>query len=151
MYFCRMNLSIAESASSASNGMGGLALVGLYIRFEAMFPTRFIFYSEVRHRQPAVDWTASHTSTCSFVQESMLSDLTFVMCVPNFRCRAAHRMQRNIPNWTKSVHTHTHTHAHIIQSESSNEALCQGDSYTPTCPSCRTVVSITLPSTYTAA
>ena len=28
----------------------------------------------------------------------MLSDLTFVMCVPSFRCNAAHRMHRNIPN-----------------------------------------------------
>ncbi len=43
-YFFRMNLSIAESASSASNGIGGLVLLGLYMRFEATFPTRFIFY-----------------------------------------------------------------------------------------------------------
>lgn len=37
------------------------------------------------------------TSTCSLDQVSMLSDLTFEMCVPIFRWMAAHRMQRNIP------------------------------------------------------
>lgn len=78
-YFCLMNLSIAESASSASNGTGGLVLSGLYIRFDATFPTRFIF------------------STCSVDQESMLKDLTLVICVPSLRCNAAHRIQRNIP------------------------------------------------------
>lgn len=42
-YFCLINLSIAESASSASKGMGGLAFCGLYIRFDEAFPTRFMF------------------------------------------------------------------------------------------------------------
>jgi hypothetical protein len=42
-YFCLINLSIAESASSASNGTGGLVFSGLYIRLDATFPTRFIF------------------------------------------------------------------------------------------------------------
>lgn len=43
VYFCRINLSIAESASSASNGIGGLVFVGLYILFDAILPTRFMF------------------------------------------------------------------------------------------------------------
>jgi hypothetical protein len=42
-YFCRMNLSIAESTSSASKGIAGLLFWGLYIRLDATFPTRFIF------------------------------------------------------------------------------------------------------------
>jgi hypothetical protein len=37
-----MNLSIAESASSASMGIGGLAFEGLYIRLEATFPIRLM-------------------------------------------------------------------------------------------------------------
>lgn len=32
------------------------------------------------------------------VQQSMLQDLTLEMCVPIFRCRLAHRMQRNTPS-----------------------------------------------------
>lgn len=42
-YLLRMNLSMAESASSASIGTGGRLLVGLYIRLEMVLPTRFIF------------------------------------------------------------------------------------------------------------
>lgn len=34
-------------------------------------------------------WAASHLS--------MLSDLTLEMCVPSFRCSAAHRMHRKMP------------------------------------------------------
>ena len=47
-YFPRMKRSIAESASSASIGIGGFALLGLYIRFEMVLPTRFIFCDHVR-------------------------------------------------------------------------------------------------------
>jgi hypothetical protein len=39
------------------------------------------------------------TSTCSLDHESILNDLTFVICVPIFRCKAAHRIHRNIPNY----------------------------------------------------
>lgn len=37
------------------------------------------------------------TSTCSAVQVSMVKDLTLEICVPNFRCSAAQRMQRKMP------------------------------------------------------
>lgn len=42
-----------------------------------------------------------HTSTCSVDQESMLSDLTLLMCVPIFRCRAAHRMHTKMPSYSR--------------------------------------------------
>jgi len=59
-YFCRINLSIAESASSASNGMGGFVFVGLYIRFDAMLPTRFMFYDKLKHLWWLGRWSGSH-------------------------------------------------------------------------------------------
>lgn len=43
------------------------------------------------------------TSTCSFVQPSMLSDLTLDICVPSLRWIDAHRMHRKIPNYVKLV------------------------------------------------
>lgn len=43
-YFCRMKRSNAPSTSSTSIGMFGFTLFGLYIRLEATFPTRFMFY-----------------------------------------------------------------------------------------------------------
>lgn len=39
-----------------------------------------------------------HTSTCSLVQLSMLSDFTLDTWVPNFRWIVAHRMHRKMPN-----------------------------------------------------
>jgi len=39
-----------------------------------------------------------HTSTWSADQLSILKLFTFEICVPSFRCRAAQRIQRNIPN-----------------------------------------------------
>src|SRR5947208_7251886 len=39
------------------------------------------------------------TSTCSDDHVSMLSDLTFDMCVPSLRWREAHRMQRKTPSY----------------------------------------------------
>lgn len=78
-YFALMNRSMAESASSASTGTGGCLLSGLYILLEAVLPTFFML------------------STCSFVQPSMLRDLTLEICVPSFRCIAAQRMQRKMP------------------------------------------------------
>lgn len=56
-YFCLMNLSNAESASSTSNGIGGFVFWGLYIRFDAVFPNRFMCcqLSEPLH----VDWIFS--------------------------------------------------------------------------------------------
>lgn len=38
------------------------------------------------------------TSTCSFDQPSMLSDLTLDICVPSLRWIDAHRMHRKMPN-----------------------------------------------------
>lgn len=38
-----------------------------------------------------------HTSTCSFDQLSMLSDLTLEICVPNLRWMAAQRIHRKTP------------------------------------------------------
>lgn len=43
MYFFRMKRSMAESASSASTGTGGLVCPELYILFEATFPTFRMF------------------------------------------------------------------------------------------------------------
>lgn len=43
------------------------------------------------------------TSTCSFVQPSMLSDLTLDICVPSLRWIDAHRMHRKMPNYVKLV------------------------------------------------
>lgn len=75
---------------------------GLYIRFETTFPTFFIF-CQMLESIPS-DWRASiHTSTCSFDQESMLSDLTFVIWVPSLRCKAAHRIHRKTPSYTVLV------------------------------------------------
>jgi hypothetical protein len=50
-------------------------------------------------QQISIEAGLKHTSTWSFVHESMLSDLTFEMWVPNFRCMAAHRMHRKIPSY----------------------------------------------------
>jgi hypothetical protein len=44
VYFCLMNRSIAESASSASMGTGGFRFSALYIWFEATLPTFRMFY-----------------------------------------------------------------------------------------------------------
>jgi hypothetical protein len=66
--------------SSASVGMSGLTFCGLKVRFEVVFPTRFML------------------STWSGDQLSMLSDLTFEMWVPILRCMAAQLMQRKIPS-----------------------------------------------------
>jgi len=38
------------------------------------------------------------TSTCSLVQLSILNDLTLEICVPSFRWREAHLIQRKIPS-----------------------------------------------------
>src|ERR1700761_4595695 len=43
-YFLRINLSMAESASSASRGMSGFLFLGLYALFTAMLPLRFMLY-----------------------------------------------------------------------------------------------------------
>ncbi len=101
-YLFLINLSIAESASSTSNGIGGLVLLGLYMRFEVTFPIRFIFYRRFSNARD-LGMKGGCTSTCSFDQESILNDLTLLMCVPIFRWRAAHRMQRKIPNYPRSV------------------------------------------------
>jgi hypothetical protein len=43
IYFCRINRSIAESASSTSTGTGGLLCSGLYMLFDVTFPTFLMF------------------------------------------------------------------------------------------------------------
>jgi hypothetical protein len=40
------------------------------------------------------------TSTCALSHLSILKDLTFEICVPSLRCRAAHRMHRKMPNYS---------------------------------------------------
>ena len=50
----------------------------------------------------------SLTSTCALSHLSMLSDLTFEMCVPSLRCRAAQRMHRKMPNCVRQ-YQHRHT------------------------------------------
>lgn len=52
--------------------------------------------------------STAHTSTCSFDHESMLNDLTFEIWVPNFRCMAAHRMHRKMPNYVPLAMQRTH-------------------------------------------
>lgn len=42
---------------------------------------------------------ARFTSTCSFDQPSMLSDLILDICVPSLRWIDAHRMHRKMPNY----------------------------------------------------
>jgi len=94
-YFCRMKRSMTPSISSASIGNEGLALRGLYLRFEAALPMPFMFFHFVSAERAMGNGRL--TSTCSTLHWSMLSDLTLEMCVPSLRCRAAQRMQRNIP------------------------------------------------------
>lgn len=48
-----MYRSIAESASSASTGIGGLLLSGLYSLFDETFPTFFMFCSRSQSPKPA--------------------------------------------------------------------------------------------------
>lgn len=78
-YFWRMNRSIAPSTSSMSTGMAGCTPLGLYNLLFAVLPTLFIL------------------STCSLDQLSILKLLTFEICVPNLRCKAAHRIHKKIP------------------------------------------------------
>jgi hypothetical protein len=40
------------------------------------------------------------TSTCALSHLSMLNDLTFEMCVPSLRCKAAQRMHKNMPSYS---------------------------------------------------
>lgn len=95
-YFCRMNLSITPSASSTSIGIEGLTFFGLNVRFEVLFPTRFIVCLGQRTISLWIEKT--RTSTCSVFQLSILRDLTLEICVPNFRCNEAHRTHRKMPN-----------------------------------------------------
>lgn len=60
-YFWRRNRSIAPSTSSTSIGMFGLTFPGLYNRFDATLPVRFMF------------------STWSLLQLSILNDFTLDM------------------------------------------------------------------------
>lgn len=48
------------------------------------------------------------TSTCSFDQPSMLSDLTLDICVPSLRWIDAHRMHRKMPNYHALVFCDVH-------------------------------------------
>jgi hypothetical protein len=48
MYFCLINLSIAESASSTSMGIDGSLFSGLYILLELRLPTFRMFYHHSR-------------------------------------------------------------------------------------------------------
>lgn len=76
-----MYFSIAASTSSASIGISALTFFGLYILLLATLPTFFIL------------------STCSVLQLSIDSDLTFDTCVPSFLCSAAHRIHKKMPKF----------------------------------------------------
>ena len=80
----------------------------------------------------SLNWKMIHTSTWSLSQKSMLNDLTFVICVPSFRCDEAHHMQMNIPNWIViSIHYHdilskcVHSSLPILTTVSNNPNICK--------------------------
>ena len=66
--------------------------------FEVVLPRDFMLFKD-RQSQSLETKSLSITSTCSFDQLSILNDLTFDICVPSLRCRAAHRMHRKIPSY----------------------------------------------------
>jgi hypothetical protein len=66
-YFCRINLSMAESTMSASTGMSALTFFGFQFALLLVFPSFFMF------------------STCSTCHVSMLRLLTLLTCVPSLR------------------------------------------------------------------
>jgi hypothetical protein len=57
-----------------------------------------MFYVPVSRAQTETETPCALTSTWALSHLSILSDLTFEICVPSLRWRAAHRMQRKIPN-----------------------------------------------------
>lgn len=61
---------------------------------------RFHILRNIDNQTSCFIWFIAHatlTSTWSDVQLSMLRDLILDIWVPIFRCRAAHRIHRNIP------------------------------------------------------
>ena len=96
-YFCLMNLSMALSTSSISIGIWGFVFRGLYVLFDSVLPTRFMCCVDQHPILRQLPYIL--TSTCALSHLSMLSDLTFEMCVPSLRWMAAHRMHRNMPSY----------------------------------------------------
>ena len=93
--------------SSASVGMSGLTFWGLKVRFDVVFPTRFML------------------STWSGDQLSMLSDLTFEMWVPILRWMAAQLMQRKIPSCCCCQKSTRHVSEWYSHSNSTMLVQCQ--------------------------
>lgn len=72
-YFCRINLSIAESTSSTSMGIGGFTPLGLYNLFTALFPLRFIFFGVGIYHQQSCTHSRCDSETDSHRPDPMTS------------------------------------------------------------------------------